>query len=363
MNAIVGFTTLASNHLDQRERVKEYLDKIQASSHHLLSLINDILDMSRSESGKASLDEQRSSIHEIVDSLRTILQPEADAREITLKVDADDVPEVPVVCDKLKINQVFLNLLGNSLKFTSAGGVVSLTASEAPGAPAGHRRYRLVVQDNGIGMKPGFLAHIFDPFERERTSTISGIQGTGLGMAITKNLVDMMGGTIEVESALGVGSRFTVTLTLREADAVCGAPEDEAPAHLMPSDALRGCRILLVDDNLLNREIALTLLEDAGFQVECALDGQMAVDLMSEPDADRFQLVLMDIQMPVMNGYDAARAIRALEGPASNVPILAITADAFDTDRQKALDAGMDGHLPKPIEVDKLFAELDTLLA
>ena len=362
MNAIVGFTTLATNHIDQKDRVEEYLAKIQASSHHLLSLINDILDMSRIESGKASLDEQRSSIHEIMENLHTILQPEADERGITLKVDAGPEAEVPIICDKLKINQIFLNLLGNSLKFTAPEGVVSATVAEAPGAPAGCRRYRMVVEDTGIGMSPEFLKHIFDPFERERTSTISGIQGTGLGMAITKSLVDMMGGTIEVASTEGVGSRFTVMLTLREADA-SGDLAPTAPTRVVPSDALKGCHVLLVDDNLLNREIALTLLEDAGFEVECAVDGQMAVDMMAEPDADRFELVLMDIQMPVMNGYEAARAIRALEGPAATVPILAITADAFDTDRQKALDAGMDGHLPKPIEVDKLFAALDALLA
>ena len=362
MNAIVGFTALATNHIDQKDRVEEYLAKIQASSHHLLSLINDILDMSRIESGKASLDEQRSSIHEIMENLHTILQPEADERGITLKVDAGPEAEVPIICDKLKINQIFLNLLGNSLKFTAPEGIVSATVAEAPGAPAGCRRYRMVVEDTGIGMSPEFLKHIFDPFERERTSTISGIQGTGLGMAITKSLVDMMGGTIEVASTEGVGSRFTVMLTLREADA-SGDLAPTAPTRVVPSDALKGCHVLLVDDNLLNREIALTLLEDAGFEVECAVDGQMAVDMMAEPDADRFELVLMDIQMPVMNGYEAARAIRALEGPAATVPILAITADAFDTDRQKALDAGMDGHLPKPIEVDKLFAALDALLA
>ena len=362
MNAIVGFTTLATNHIDQKDRVEEYLAKIQASSHHLLSLINDILDMSRIESGKASLDEQRSSIHEIMENLHTILQPEADERGITLKVDAGPEAEVPIICDKLKINQIFLNLLGNSLKFTAPEGVVSATVAEAPGAPAGCRRYRMAVEDTGIGMSPEFLKHIFDPFERERTSTISGIQGTGLGMAITKSLVDMMGGTIEVASTEGVGSRFTVMLTLREADA-SGDLAPTAPTRVVPSDALKGCHVLLVDDNLLNREIALTLLEDAGFEVECAVDGQMAVDMMAEPDADRFELVLMDIQMPVMNGYEAARAIRALKGPAATVPILAITADAFDTDRQKALDAGMDGHLPKPIEVDKLFAALDALLA
>ena len=362
MNAIVGFTTLAANHIDQRERVEEYLGKIQTSSHHLLNLINDILDMSRIESGKASLDEGIASLHEIVDNLRVILQPEADANGLRLTVDAGAIDDVPVICDKLKINQIFLNLLGNALKFTEAGGTVSLTAAPAPGAPASSRRYRLVVQDTGIGMSPDFLGHIFDPFERERTSTISGIQGTGLGMAITKNLVDMMGGTIEVESTLGEGSRFTVTLTLREADAAA-EEATAAPAHVMPSEALKGCRVLLVDDNLLNREIALTLLEDAGFEVECAFDGQMAVDMMSEPGAERFQLVLMDIQMPVMNGYEAARAIRALPTAVAEVPILAITADAFDTDRQKALDAGMDGHLPKPIEIDKLFAALDALLA
>ncbi|MCI8469721.1 MAG: PAS domain S-box protein [Eggerthellaceae bacterium] len=364
MNAIVGFTTLAHNHIDQKERVQEYLGKIQASSNHLLSLINDILDMSRIESGKAHLDEQAGSLREAMDNLRVILQPEAEAKGITLVVDDSDIRDVAVVCDRLKLDQVLLNLLGNSLKFTAEGGRVSASIHEEPGAPAGHQGYRIVVEDNGIGMKAEFLEHIFDPFERERTSTISGIQGTGLGMAITKSLVDMMGGTIRVESTEGVGSRFTIDVSFRLADAADEPAHLERPGALAPSEALRGCRVLLVDDNLLNREIALTLLEDAGFQVECAFDGKMAVETLTAADPDHFQLVLMDIQMPVMNGYEAATAIRALDDPAkAAVPILAITADAFDTDRQKALSHGMNGHLPKPIEIDKLFAVLDELLA
>lgn len=364
MNAIVGFTTLAGSRIDQPERVREYLDKIQSSSTHLLSLINDILDMSRIESGKVSLDEQPCSLIDLLDDLYSIIQAEASARQLYLTIDTEGIAHADVRCDKLRINQILLNLLGNSLKFTNPGGFVRVAVDELTGAPAGYGRYRFTVSDTGIGMAPEFVDHIFDPFERERTSTISGIQGTGLGMSITKNLVDMMHGTIAVESEKDRGTTFTIELLLAldAGGAQAARVQTERAAHAH-SHAMRGSHLLLVDDNDLNREIAITLLEDEGFSVEYAVNGQEAVDTLKASGADHFQLVLMDVQMPVMNGYEATRAIRALEDERlANIPILAMTADAFEEDRQKALRCGMNGHLSKPIEIDKLFEALDTLL-
>ncbi len=363
MNAIVGFTTLAANHADQPARVQGYLEKIKASSDHLLNLINDILDMSRIEQGKVTLDESRCSITEVFDDLYSMLQHEAASKGLSLAVDTSGVTHSEVVCDRLKVNQVLLNLLGNSIKFTNAGGSIRVIAEELPGAPAGLACYRIVVEDTGIGMSADFLRHIFDPFERERTQTISGIQGSGLGMAIVKSLVDMMKGSVEVESEVGKGTRFTVNVTFKVSDGASAAgPLAASPVVFTPERAAK-YRILLVDDNMLNREIAGDLLLDAGLRVEEAVDGQDALDKLLEGGPGYYDLVLMDIQMPVMNGYEASRAIRAFDDPVlAGIPILAVTADAFDEDRDRALECGMNGHLPKPIEVSKLFGLLDSLL-
>lgn len=364
MNAIIGFTTLATNHIDDAERVADYLDKIQTSSAHLLDLINDILDMSRIESGKASLEEKPCDLVEIIEHLGAIVQPEVGEKGLGYKVDLSGLRDPLVMCDELKVKQVLLNILGNAVKFTPSGGMVSLAVRQASEDVDGKTTYAIAIADSGIGMEEGFIEHIFDPFERERTSTLSGTQGTGLGMAIAKRLVDMMGGAIEVRSVKGEGSTFVVTLPLAkldDADAevhddVCGAPREL-------SERLRGLRILLVDDNMLNREIATTLLEDAGFEVEQAVDGKDAVDRLSKADPGHYQLVLMDIQMPVMNGYEAAAIVRSMSDPVvSHIPILAVTADAFDEDRQRALDSGMDGHIAKPIEIDSLLAALEGVL-
>lgn len=365
MNAIVGFTTLASSRIDQPERVREYLDKIQSSSTHLLSLINDILDMSRIESGKVALDEQPCSLIDLLEDLNSIIQAEASARQLYLSISTDGVAHTDVRCDKLRINQILLNLLGNSLKFTNPGGFIRVRVDELDGAPAGYGRFRFTVADTGIGMAEDFVEHIFDPFERERTSTISGIQGTGLGMSITKNLVDMMHGSIGVQSKKGEGTTFTIELVLAldEGGAAAARLQAEKTSHAHTHHRMHGSHILLVDDNDLNREIAITLLEDEGFTVEYAVNGQEAVDKLKSSGADHFQLVLMDVQMPVMNGYEATRAIRRLDDERlAGIPILAMTADAFEEDRQKALRCGMDGHLTKPIEMEKLFAALDLML-
>ena len=365
MNAIVGFTTLAASRLDQPEKVEEYLNKIKSSSTHLLSLINDILDMSHIESGKVSLDEQPYNLVDLLDDLYSIIQAETSARQLYFSINTESVRHTEVRCDKLRINQILLNLLGNALKFTNPGGFIKVTLDELPGAPVGYGRYRFTVSDTGIGMSPEFVEHIFDPFERERTSTISGIQGTGLGMAIAKNLVDMMHGTISVKSTQGKGTSFTVELTLQLAcEGATAAAQEAKTQHVDPSHRLRHSRILLVDDNDLNREIAITLLEDEGFTVEYAVNGCEAVEKIMDAPSGHYQLVLMDVQMPVMNGYEATKAIRRLNDPTrAQVPILAMTADAFEEDRQKALRSGMNGHLTKPVEIDKLFKALDELLS
>ena len=364
MNAIMGFTTLAGSRIDQPEKVREYLDKIQSSSTHLLNLINDILDMSHIESGKVSLDEQPCNLPALLEDLYSIIQAETSARQLYFSIDTENLRHPDVRCDKLRINQILLNLLGNALKFTDPGGFIKVKLDELDGAPANHGRYRFTVSDTGIGMSPEFVERIFDPFERERTSTISGVEGTGLGMAITKNLVDMMHGAISVESEKGKGTTFTIELTLCLANPSQDAAKAAAAAHLAPNHRMRGSHILLVDDNDLNREIAVTLLEDEGFTVECAVNGQQAVDMVSAASPDHFQLVLMDVQMPIMNGYEATRAIRKLDNSQlASIPILAMTADAFEEDRQKALRCGMDGHLTKPIEMEKLFEALNLVLA
>ena len=261
------------------------------------------------------------------------------------------------------MNQILLNLLGNALKFTEPGGDVEVKLTELNDAPKGYGSYRFTISDTGIGMSPDFVEHIFEPFERERTSTISGIQGTGLGMAITKNLVDMMQGNIQVESQQGLGTTFTVELSFRLDESDPAHPAEVHPQHLQPHSTLQGARILLVDDNVLNREIAVTLLEDEGFVVETASDGQEAVERLQAVGAGYYRLVLMDIQMPVMNGHEATRAIRQFEDEdLASIPVLAMTADAFEEDRQAALRAGMDGHLIKPIEMEKLLEALDGLL-
>lgn len=364
MNAIIGFTALAKNHNNDSERVMDYLNKIQTSSTHLLDLINDILDMSRIESGKVSLDEAPHDLGEIIDHLSSIVQPEVADKGLSYHVDISELQHHFVMCDKLKIKQVLLNILSNAVKFTPSGGAVSFTIRETPTALQNKTEYTITVTDDGIGMDEGFLKHIFDPFERERTSTLSGTQGTGLGMSIAKRLVDMMGGDIEVVSTKGVGSTFTVTLpleTLNKAE-LLRTNGDGSQTHEL-SEALRGLRILLVDDNLFNREIATTLLKDAGFVVEQAIDGKDAINHLSDAEPGYYQLVLMDIQMPVMNGYEAATIVRSMDDPRiSSIPILAVTADAFDEDRQKALACGMNGHVAKPIEIESLLVALESIL-
>ncbi|MBP3520889.1 MAG: response regulator [Oscillospiraceae bacterium] len=367
MNAIIGFTTLAAGHIDNKEQVEGYLKKIMTSGNHMLSLINDILDMSRIESGKIHLDEEPCNLPEVLNGLRSIVQMEAQSKRLELEVAQPALEHGEVCCDKLRLNQILLNLVGNAIKYTNSGGSVWVTLEERPGAPAGFGNYRFRVRDTGIGMSAEFLEHIFEPFERERNSTISGIQGTGLGMAITKSIVDMMKGDIRVESQQGVGTTVTVDLTLR-----LWNDEDGEPgfASLQSQGQGRGGdrsghtgRILLVEDNELNQEIAVAILEEAGFSVEVAENGQVAVEYLVNRGTGYYRLVLMDIQMPVMNGYQATETIRELgDRELASIPIIAMTANAFEEDKREALRHGMNGHIAKPIDVGVLLDTLDEIL-
>ena len=496
MNAIIGFTTLALSNIDDTDRVKDYLAKTLASSNHLLSLINDVLDMSRIESGKIHLEEVEVNLSDVLHDLKTIVSGQIYAKQLELYMDAMDVTDEDVYCDKTRLNQILLNLLSNAIKFTPAGGTVSVRVRQLVGKVRGCGQYEFRIKDNGIGMSQEFAQKIFEPFERERTSTVSRIQGTGLGMAITKNIVDMMGGTIEVQTAQGKGTEFTVCVpmraqteqrpvekiteleglkalvvdddfntcdsvtkmlvkvgmraewTLSGKEAVLRARQsiemsdvyhayiidwrlpdmngievtrqirslhDDTPIIILtaydwsdieveakaagvtafcakpmfmsdlretlmsalgqkPADAVqrllpeknadfKGKHILLVEDNELNREIAQEILREYGFLVDSAENGAVAVEKVSTAAPGSYDLVLMDVQMPIMDGYTATRKIRALDDPArAKLPILAMTANAFDEDRRNALESGMNGFLSKPIVIDDLVQELRKIL-
>ena len=496
MNAIIGFTTLALSNIDDTDRVKDYLGKTLASSNHLLSLINDVLDMSRIESGKIHLEEVEVNLSDVLHDLKTIVSGQIFAKQLELYMDVMDVTDEDVYCDKTRLNQILLNLLSNAIKFTPAGGTVSVRVRQLAGKVRGCGQYEFRIKDNGIGMSQEFAQKIFEPFERERTSTVSRIQGTGLGMAITKNIVDMMGGTIEVQTAQGKGSEFIVRVPLRvqaehrpvekiteleglkalvvdddfntcdsvtkmlvkvgmraewtlsgkeavlrarqsiemsdvyhayiidwrlpdmngievtrqirslhddtpiiiltaydwsdievEAKAAgvtafCSKPmfmsdlretlmsalgqnQTDAAQELLPQKNadFKGRHILLVEDNELNREIAQEILREYGFRVDTAENGAVAVEKVCTAAPGSYDLVLMDVQMPVMDGYTATRKIRALDDPArAKIPILAMTANAFDEDRCNALESGMNGFLSKPIVISDLVQELHKIL-
>ncbi len=360
MNAIIGFTTLALSHMESLEQVEGYLKKIMTSGNHLLGLINDVLDMSRIESGKLQLEEKSCSLPELLASLRSMVQAEAHVKQLKVTIDASQVQHPNILCDNLRLNQVLLNLLGNSVKYTQAGGVVDMRVTEKPGALSGFAQYEFHVRDNGIGMSEEFVKRITEPFEREHNSTISGIQGTGLGMAITKSLVDLMSGTMEIKSKKGVGTEFTVCFPFKITGERPAAPQ--RPGQKAPAVPRTG-RILLAEDNELNQEIAAAILEEAGFTIEVAENGRVALEKLQASQPGYYRLVLMDVQMPVMDGYEATRAIRALPDPGlSQIPILAMTANAFEEDKQEALRSGMNGHVPKPINIGTLMGTLDSLL-
>ena len=363
MNAIIGFATLALDDIRDGKKVEDYLSKILSSSKHLLGLINDILDMSRIESGKVVLEEQETDLVTTLQELQSIMEGQAKERKLKLHVDYSNLRDRHVYCDKTRLNQVMFNLLANAVKFTSEGGSIWLTMSQLEPTYEVEDRaiYEIRVKDTGIGIDKAFIKHIFEPFERERTSTVSKIQGTGLGMAITKNIVDMMGGTIEVESQKGVGTEFIIRLELRLQAEARVANEDGTKQHGHAEGVAEfaGKRLLLAEDNELNREIACMLLSKYGFVIDTAENGQEAVDLVAASAPDYYDLVLMDIQMPVMDGHEATRRIRNLEDKElAKVPVVAMTANAFDEDRKAAKECGMNGFISKPINMQEVVQAL-----
>ncbi|MBU5481132.1 response regulator [Blautia sp. MSJ-19] len=491
MNAIIGFTSLAASHIDNKDKVKEYLSKISTSSEHLLSLINDILDMSRIESGKVKISENPLHLPDLLHDIRTIVQPNIASKQLDFLIDTVDVRDEDIIADKLRLTQILLNILSNGIKFNKIGGTIAIRVKQLKAAPTGYGSYQFIIRDTGIGMKPEFQKHIFESFSREETSTVSGIQGTGLGMAITKNIVDMMGGTITVRSEEGKGSEFIVSLTFKlsgekksyekvehlqglkvlvadddtdtclsissmlteigmrsewtvsgkeavirakhsmeigdefyayiidwmmpdmngietvrrirrvigdsrpiiiltaydwsdvEAEAreagvtaFCEKPlfmsqlrdllSNPVPKESAPKENVfvhSGKKILLAEDNELNQEIAQTILEDAGFVVDTVNNGMLAVEKIELADSGQYDLILMDIQMPIMNGYEASKRIRALKNPEkAAIPIVAMTANAFEEDREKSYEAGMNGHLAKPVSVDNLMNMINKVM-
>lgn len=362
MNAIMGMTELALLQADCPERIRDLLEKISSSSRHLLSLINDILDMSRIESGKLSIGQQPLSIREEIARVSTIIQSQAEERHQTFLVRVGALEQEMVYGDALRVNQILINILGNSVKFTPEGGTIRWDIAELADEP-GWVRVRHVIADTGIGIRPEFLPHLFEAFEQENRHG-GALSGSGLGMAITKNLVDLMGGTIAVESTLGQGTTFIVELRFpikADAEETKTAPlsDQAAQSHEPPSDMT----ILLVDDNALNREIAIEMLAVFGIKTETAENGELAVQKFADREKGHYQAILMDIQMPVMDGYTAARAIRALDREdGQTIPIIAMTADAFAEDIQHAKEAGMNAHVAKPVDFDQLYLLLQELL-
>ena len=358
MNAIIGFTALAQTHIDDRDQVEDYLKKISVSSQHLLSLINDVLDMSRIENGKVTLETKPVHLPELVEDIGDAIQVGADKKHISFTVDTAGMKNEDVIADPLRLEQILINVLANAVKFTPDGGQISLRIVQKDTASADYADFEFHIKDNGIGMSEEFQKHIFEQFARERTSTVSKIQGTGLGMAITKSLVDMMGGGITVKSEQGKGSEFTISLRFPIGEAKTGQTPPAAKAS-----AFTGKKLLVVEDNELNLEIASTLLKEAGFEVDTAENGKIAVEKVEAASAGRYDLILMDIQMPEMDGYEATRRIRALpDARKAALPIVAMTANAFEDDRKNALHAGMNGHIAKPLDIQKLFQVLSELL-
>ncbi|MDO5448113.1 MAG: ATP-binding protein, partial [Clostridia bacterium] len=363
MNAILGFTKIAKGHIDDIDRVKDSLDKIEASGQQLLDLINDILEMSRIESGKIEITTEPALITRVIDNIGPMLNSLAIAKSQELKVEFGEIKDNYVWLDAVHLNRVLVNMITNAIKYTRDGGKVFVCVNQISEAVDGVANYSFSVTDTGIGMSEEFMTHLFEEFSREKTSTESKQQGTGLGLAIAKRIVDNMGGTIDVISKLGQGSTFTVTLPLR----VQTAEEidnnykyADMTATLDEQDTLKGAKVLLVEDNELNREIACELLGEMGMIVDCAEDGQFALDKVKEmygfaDKSEYYDFVLMDIQMPVMDGYTSCQEIRKYEAEVNgHLPIIAMTANAFAEDKQKAYDVGMDAHVAKPIDLDAL---------
>ena len=364
MNAIIGFSTLLDRDASQPDKVRQYNEKIVASGKHLLSLINHVLDMSKIESGQNSLNIEAFALKELLEELDAVIQPQIREKGQRLEVRVCALKAERFLGDRLRLSQILLNLLSNAVKYTPEGGQIELAILGLPETTKGYAHLCFQVRDNGIGISPEFLEHIFDPFAREKNTTASGIMGSGLGMAITKSLVDLMGGTIGVESTQGQGSTFRVELELRYAAQPEEAKEQEETALPGPgSNTLDGLRVLAAEDNDINAEILEALLSLEGVSCERTVNGQQVLERFLAAPQGHYDAVLMDIQMPVMNGYDAARAIRALDRPdAKTIPIVAMTANAFAEDVQASMEAGMNAHLAKPIDMAALKAVLEKLI-
>lgn len=361
MNAIIGFTDLALKVENNPPKTRDYLDKIRTSGEHLLDIINDVLEMSRIENSKIELKEAPCDLNELIEEVVTIISGASQGKKQTLLLDTKKIKDSHVLCDQLRLKEVLVNLLSNAVKFTQEKGKIYFSISETSTGVSDTGLYTICVQDNGIGMNPEFLNKVFEPFEREQTSTVSGIPGTGLGLPIAKQFVELMGGSIHVESTYGKGSTFTVELPLKHTSATeISSPAEKSSANVNFADK----HLLLVEDNELNLEIEVTILESAGFRVTTAENGAEAVEKVRSALNDPYDAVLMDIQMPVMDGYEASRQIRHLEDKRlSQIPIIAVSANAFEEDVNASLAAGMNGHIAKPISVDKLFALLKKTLA
>lgn len=356
MNAIIGYADLASRHLDDPAKLKNYMENIQVCGQNLLMLLNNVLDLARIENDKTEMEYSVSDIEKDFRNCVAMFRNQADSKGQTLTV-TTQLQYPYIYADIPHLTEICTNLVSNAVKYTGAGGTIRCNVTQKPGKKEGWCDTVITVADNGIGMSQEFQKHIFEPFERERTSTVSKVEGSGIGMGIVKKLVGLMGGTVEVESRIGVGSTFTVTIPCR----IASEDETQAKRETNPSDqkCLCGTRILLTEDNDLNAEIAVELLQEEGCTVDRAKDGVECVDMLEKAANGTYQLILMDIQMPVMNGYDAARKIRGLDDPQkANIPIIAMTANAFTEDRQVALDAGMNDHIAKPINMNVLVPTL-----
>ena len=361
MNAIIGYTSLALKE-PSSPVLHEYLEKIDLSSQHLLTLINDILEMSRIESGKIELEYIPTDLCAVFDRMRDLFSEQMKQKQMDFSVHTSQVRNRFVWCDRQKLNRVLLNILSNAYKFTAPGGTISATLWEIGNGEDGYGSYEMRIRDNGIGMSQKFAEKMWGAFERERTSTDSGVEGTGLGLAITKSIVDLMGGTIEVLTAPGSGTEMIIRLKfqLAEADDI---PDNPQPAVRQETVDFTGKRLLLVEDNMINMEIADMILEQLGFVVETAENGQIAVDKVSASGPGYYDLVLMDIQMPVMDGYTATKTIRGLENrELAGIPIVAMTANAFAEDIRASEEAGMQGHIAKPIDVNAMVQTLTDVL-
>ena len=353
MNAIIGFAELLEKHIDERDRALDYIGKIKSSSEFLLSLINYVLETARIESGKTTLKKEVCCASRLIESLTDIFEPEVCKKGLTYSY-TKDIEHEYVMGDETKVREIFINIIGNSLKYTPAGGKITIDIREIPFDRENYIAYKIVVEDTGIGMSEDYLPHIFEEFSREHTSTESKVVGTGLGLPIVKALIDLMGGTIEIESEVGKGTKTTVMIPFEIATQEQILEEQQKEKEFVPED-IKGKRILVAEDNELNAEITLTVLKEKGLLVERTANGKECVEMLKEKPADYYDMILMDIQMPEMDGYQATEMIRNLGDSRAAVPIVAMTANAFEEDRQKALDAGMNAHVSKPVDMNVLF--------